>query len=1111
MLPDAGEPLSDPFLDFLSDYDRALAAGHTPAMADPSTQSEELQQRLSRARSCLERLEQDRRERLLTVSQPLLATTPSGGARFGRFEVERVLGSGGFGIVYLARDPLLDRRVALKVPRPEVLISLRMRQQFVREARATARLSHASIVPVFDSGEIGPFCYLVTEYCEHGSLADWLRSRTEPVPIRQAAVLVADLAEAMQHAHERGILHCDLKPGNILLVGPTGCQPAANDVPSSLLQDFVPRIVDFGLARIIEEGEEDRERTQSRTLVGTPRYMAPEQADPRLGRPAAATDIHALGAILYELLVGKPAFAGSSQVETLRRIVEDEVPSPRRLRPEIPRDLAAICAKCLEKRPPQRYFTAGELARDLRRYLAGRSTLARPLPAWEKLERWIRRRPAVAGATGLAVGCILAFLVEASWHYTDLRRYSRELAATAQREQDQRVLAEEQARIIRRRAYASNITMLDSLRRAGEPGLLWELLNQYRASPAEEDLRDFAWGFLWNQGRRLRHLRGHERWVTSLALSDNGRDCITTALDRTVRRWNTDTGQLVETWSSKDPNWYRAYLTPDGSRLLAIVGPREGPWSLVVHDASGTVLAREPSPFKGAPVTAITTDGEQVAFGGESAEGTGEVLVWHLKTGQIRSVWQADHRSVTALGFSSDGHQLALACSNPGVPSGNRGVGVVVVCDLVTGAEPHLLVGHEGIIAALAFSPDKQTLASGSWDRTVRLWNLPKHDTTAVLTGFPEEVCCLVFNQDGRVLAVGTRAQDRALKPDVTVWDVSQAIRLPNVLHPESGVNALMFLPNDTTLAVGCADGHVSLWEWGDFPEFHTWQGHRPAEAWSVDFTPDSKTLVSGGDDHALRIWDVKQGKERACWIKHNALISSLAVSPDGRFVATGSYDKTVKLWELSTGTVIWTAAHDRELRRVVFSPDGRFVASGSKDRTARIWDVVTGECRAVLTGAHGAIAALAFRKDGLLLAGDLDYQLRLWDPQQNKVVITRREEFGVDCAAFTPDDKLLVTGIKNGLVHIWNLAETSPPRDFRGHLNGTVRSLAITQDGRTLATAGEDKVIRLWQLSTGQELLSFRDQPDFINTVVFSPDGRYLAAALHDGSLRLWRAAKVE
>ncbi len=368
--------------EFLAAYDEALIGGSSVPVFDQSTVPLDAP-RIRGLQNCLDLLAEGRRSGELAAIFAACRTNASRANdcedlpdldQVGAFEIRRELGRGGYGLVFLALDPRANRLVALKVPRPEALVTPELRRRFLREGRAAGRLSHPNLVAVHEVGEDGPLCYIASSYCAGPTLAQWLARHPGVVPVNDAATTIAAVADGVDYAHQQGVLHRDIKPSNVLLK--PGAGVAHLDEPQrSPLTAFDPQLTDFGLAKILEQ---DQRETRSGMLLGTPAYMAPEQAVGNVRDIGPATDVYALGVLLYELLAKRPPFRGANDPDTLRQVCLDDPPSPSRMRPGLPRDLEAICLKCLAKASAQRYDSAADLARDLRRFLAGEPTLARP-------------------------------------------------------------------------------------------------------------------------------------------------------------------------------------------------------------------------------------------------------------------------------------------------------------------------------------------------------------------------------------------------------------------------------------------------------------------------------------------------------------------------------------------------------------------------------------------------------------------------------------------------------------------------------------------------------------------------------------------------------------
>ncbi|HTN74694.1 MAG TPA: serine/threonine-protein kinase, partial [Pirellulaceae bacterium] len=302
--------------------------------------------------------------------------------RIGPYIVLRELGRGGFGVVFLAYDARHDSEVALKVPRPEVLSQAAVRERFLRESTAMKTLLHPHVVRVLDVGADGPINYLASEYCPLGSLADLLQRKELVLSPTQAARLIQELALAVDYVHSQGVLHRDLKPSNVLL--------RANEPPTTALHElpFVPLLADFGLAKLVEHSLDE---TATSLLLGTPLYMAPEQATCQHHLVGPATDVYSLGVILYELLTGRPPFIGPGLLGVLNEVRSAAPPALSKFNPLLPRDLEQICLKCLAKEPEDRYHSAAELAADLERFALGQTVRAKPPGIRRQFAKWSKQ------------------------------------------------------------------------------------------------------------------------------------------------------------------------------------------------------------------------------------------------------------------------------------------------------------------------------------------------------------------------------------------------------------------------------------------------------------------------------------------------------------------------------------------------------------------------------------------------------------------------------------------------------------------------------------------------------------------------------------------------
>jgi WD40 repeat protein/serine/threonine protein kinase len=1008
----------------------------------------------------------------------------SGPERVGKFTIQGELGRGGFGIVFLALDPELGRKVALKLPRPELLGSALVRRRFVREARAAAVLDHPNLVPVFEASEIGPLIYIASAYCEGTTLAAWLKSRGEPAPVRLAAALAATLADAVQHAHDRGVWHRDLKPSNVLLQ-----KLAAPPIDAAEIEGlgYSPRITDFGLAKaMLAEGEEE---TGSGIPMGTPPYMAPEQAAGRVRDVGPATDIYALGAILYEVLTGRPPFQGETPMETLGRVLADEPIPPRTLRPGLHRDLETIVLACLRKDPAHRYASARELAADLRNFLRGLPIRARRTSPWRQGFCWLRRRPAAAAAGALIATAVLALFSAGLWYNAKLREGNAALntandllKASLRNEQIQRGRAESYALRVRRFLYAGELRTARRELDHGDIGLAARRLDEQRSSHGEPDLRDFAWCYLRRSHRGdYTLLANAPDELYALAISPDGRFLAWGGRDRVITvRDMTDPDHPVTLKGHK--SWVVGAVFA-GNGALASVGaggslPRGEVrfWDIPSGKDRGPTIGRT---VVGQGL-AVSPDGRTLAWPrGKS------VALLEIATGRIRATDETSD-VVTGVAFAPNGATLA---------TGSQG-GWITIWDIASGHVRMRLPapGHE--TRELAFSPDGRTLAEAKRQGTVRLCDAVTGREIWSLRGAPPGLA-VAFSPDGKSLAMATG-------PVVRIVDPANGQERARVDFGIEAVRSLVYSPRgDTLYAVGISGGVVA-WRPEGAAAGPRVRGH-DEEVWAVAFTADGKTIITAGDDHLIKFWDRQTGQERATLAGHGALVTSLSVSHDGRTLASGSFDGSVRLWDLPSGrhrTVFW--GHPTKIRAVAFSPDGQTLASAGSDHQIVLWDLPSGVARARMRGHESSIHALAFSPDGRSLASAGDTTVRVWDvahPERlPRLLHCSSKVLGV---VYSPDGRMIVSGDAQGDVTAWDPI-TDQKSSFRSNARD-MRALAFSRDGKTLATAGSTGTVALWDPATAQELLTLQGPPHQVSSLAFAPDGRTLASGSHDGSVTLW------
>ena len=996
---------------------------------------------------------------------------------FGDYELIEILAQGGMGVIYKARQVSLNRLLALKMVRAGRFATSGDLERFRLEAEAAAHLEHPHIVPIHEVGEHDGHHYFSMKLVEGGNLAAQVERYTDHP--RAAARLVATVASAVHYAHERGILHRDLKPSNILLSGPA-------DAP---LQELVPLVSDFGLAKWVENGRHAAELTHSGSIVGTPGYMAPEQAEGRRETITTAADVHAIGAILFELLTGRPPYRAETVLETLRLICEQEPVRPRLINPRIARDLETIVLKCLEKSPRRRYASAAALADDLDRWLADLPIRARRVTLPQRTVLWARRRPAAATFAILAVlaaATVAGTIMVVKQTHQELREVHQQYSSL----KTELVASRERKLRMEEDYYFQQIVAVDQSLAAHDPARAHQLL-----ADCPPRLRNWEWYHLSRRTHpAIATIQGHSGLLCGSDFRpDMGSSaCSERSLGDPV--WNVTHGRMPH-------------------RIHGLDGTAYG----MVFDRPGVRIA--------------------------TAGADGQVKVWDLSQGNLISVFRGHVGWTAGVAFSPDGTKLASAGQDDTVriwdvsPHSNASA--------QRSTPSQFLRVRQGGIFGLAFSEQGTALATAGQDGTVQVWSLAA-DPPRLSRKFQasdQEVCCVAFSPDGTTLVSG--GADRKIK----IWDL--ATRRPSSVigAATSRVNAVAFSPDGSKLASGGLDNLVNIWESATGRPVAVFAGHA-APVFRVEFSHDGTKLISASQDAVIKLWDLASepgvrrfelanetvqrrgipGQEAQAQAAAVRWIGGVAFQPSGRALAAGGNHHTVGVWDAVSGRL------DRHFRdgwgatvAVAYNHNGTQLAAAGSDRVVRIWDGESNAQPREISDPREGFASLAFNPYGHILAtggGDPpevmqapagkfaraeseSRTIRFWNSSTGALIRSMNGHTGsVYALSFSADGCRLASAGSDGIVRIWNAATGELSLTLKGHLNA-VFGLAFSPDGNRLVSAGEDRTLRSWNVEDGRLLDVLEGHTNWVMGVAYSPDGSRIASAGADQTVRVWDPAR--
>jgi serine/threonine protein kinase/WD40 repeat protein len=1008
------------------------------------------------------------------------------------------LGSGGMGVVYKARQERLGRVVAVKVIRDWTTADPDELVRFRKEAEAVARIIHPNVVGIHGIGDRAGCPYLILEFVDGGSLDQQLRG--QPQTSKAAAKLVAILARAADYLHRRGIVHCDLKPANVLLARAE--PPAGVELGTPPHRGrFVPKIADFGFARRLDATAASR----SGRALGTPQYMAPEQVSGPNRRIGPAADIHALGAILYELLVGRPPYLGANLLDVMRQVQLFDPVSPRRLVPTVPRDLETVCLKCLHKDPTHRYTSAAELAEDLERFRSGWPVLARPVGPASHAWLWCRRNPVVAG---LAAALIVAVIVGFSSVTVGLIVAQRERNDKETARRGEKARADELADTLHDLeaiTHRTRIAAADRERHSNNIDGANRLLDECRV-----DLRGFEWHLLKRlcAGSRrtvktdydfatLVSISADQRLIAVLGGTKGPLGSYDPKKPQTISLINAETGAVLRTLpeNGKASPDVLAFC-PDGRRLAVAMSDNtvemwntetgQSIWSIKTNRHVYDLSFRSDTELQTASGDLI---GQLPAVGGNTDT---EFRIWDVNTGRIvETVVGTSQKNSDRGRLSPDGKRFV--CWSRDHDGSNPPILPVLVYDTATGKPVGSHSDHKSPIQTAAWTPDGSAFAIGE-GKAVRVYGTADGKLLGTLTETNGIVDAIDLAQGGRLVAMAER------DGSIQVWDI-QTGQVEVYRGHTNTVADVLFLAGAQALLSAGEDGTIRWWDMnrtGTAVRFSTPSGVTSVAAASGDFF----AAAAVPDEGTIRLIDRTGQLNRVILGKPD-----LAVRPDGAVLAGGSVEENELPKDTVYGTRLWETATGQAksflpwaLPPRSFTPDGRsLIAVRGRSVTKRGLPVTED------VSVQGVVQKVT--KEGpLVTVIEREGVLVVYDAESGS------ERFSLsghtrDVHAMCVGDggKSLATADPTEVI-VWNL-ETRGIRS-RFPVTPQVRAMAYRPDGTQLVTAGlSGKTIAVRDPVTGQARYTLKLNVH-VMALAFSPDSRLLAAGCQDGSVRIWEAA---
>jgi len=1036
-------------------------------------------------------LEQTNEEDTATPTASLDAILERHGGQIGRYKLLSVLGEGGMGVVHLAEQQHpIRRHVALKIIKPG-MDSKRVVARFEAERQALALFDHPNIAHVYDAGatETGR-PYFVMEYIKGLSITE--HCDRHKLTIDDRLQLFLQVCHAVQYAHHKGIIHRDIKPSNILI--------------STLEDEAVSKIIDFGVAKALAQPLTERTLvTEQGQLFGTPEYMSPEQADEANEDIDTRSDIYSLGVVLYQLLTGLLPFDSDTLreggMEHVRRIIcekDPKTPSTRlralgeeadtaaqkrqtdvtSLARRLHRELEWIPLKAMRKDRTRRYRSAAEFADDIENYLRGAPLIAGPESVTYRIGKFVRRHHAAV----LTVSSVVVVLIMA----TLISTVSYVLAVRA------REIAEQERGRADRNAYVSDMSRAAHAWETGDLLRARTLLSRHRPQSSQFHEASFEWRLLWGLAHEEKTLFGFNagaKPVASVALSAQAR----------FLAWCDDGGQV---------------------RIVDLEMRRE---HLVL-----------PPPALRIHSLAFSSSGQWLAAGGDD----GLITIWNVPTWTMEASLKGHRSRVSHLSFRTDEKRLVSLGADE----------TIRIWDLTDWVEVSAYENPEKK-SKLSVSSDGRLLAAfGGLNNTVRFYSVePNLPLRAKLPPLKGVILSVEFAEDAESAIISahdssiTRWEFDPLRPRMTYWQ-------------KALVYQVALSANGRILATAGSDNLIKVWDVASGQELRVLRGHTTPVS-HLCLSADGRTLVSADVDNRIKVWTTDPSGEVNV-LTHESIVVYVAVAPKGELLATSNPNFfAVDLWNLRSGTAMrfvndakaepafspdgkWLALRrftdpievelwDRTTtpyrkvqalpcaeaigHQLRFSPDSRILVFRAPGEVLELWDTVTRQSLGQLPDHPSIYCGTAFSSDGQLIATSCNGRIRIWHVRSREPLAEMGEQHDdIRSLCFSSDDNMLIAASGNTEIRRWDVTDPGNSHSLsplKGH-TAFVNQIALSPDGKILASGGWDSTLRLWDPLAGEELMTLRGHSAVISCLAWSPDGQSLYTGSGDGTVRIWRAA---